>query len=127
MQLAQLFPRAQVFIMTWSYAIFLFSGSTFRLWKILYDTGISLQHICYINIAYLTVVWFRYTLTVTADFKTDFRTFFLMPTGWITKDNYKMSVYELSPFRFIQQKKSLKVRPISNSKDDKYLKRGIKV
>ena len=59
MQLAQLFPRAQVFIMTWSYAIYLLSGSAFRLWKVMYDNGLTLQMICFINIAYMIVIWLR--------------------------------------------------------------------
>ena len=59
MQLAQLFPRAQAFVMTWLYAIFLLSGSTFRLWKVLYDCGLTLQLICFINIAYMIVIWLR--------------------------------------------------------------------
>ena len=59
MQLAQLFPRAQALVMTWPYAIFLLSSSTFRLWKIMYDFGLTLQLICFANIAYMSVIWLR--------------------------------------------------------------------
>ena len=52
MQLSQLFPKAQAFLITWAYAIFLLSGSTFRIWKLLYDYGLSLRQLCFVNIAY---------------------------------------------------------------------------
>ena len=41
-QLAQLFPKAEVFVMTWSYAISLLSGSTFRLWKVSFLLNVNL-------------------------------------------------------------------------------------
>ena len=39
--LGQLFPDYRAIIMTLSYATFLLSGSTFRLWNVMFDNGTS--------------------------------------------------------------------------------------
>ena len=85
MALAQLFPRFQVLIMTWSSAVLFLSGVTFRVWRLMFEAGLSFRHICFVNIAYMAVF--------------NLRTVFLMPTGWITSDNADKCILDLAPFR----------------------------
>ena len=86
--LAQLFPRVQVLVMTWTYAIILLSGVTFRVWRLLFEAGLSFRHICFVNIAYMVVF--------------NMRTVFLMPTGWITPDDADKCIIDMAPFRSCQ-------------------------
>ena len=93
MALGQLFPSLQVLVMTWSYAVMFLSGVTFRVWRLMFEAGLSFRNICFINIAYMMVF--------------NMRTFFLMPTDWITPENAAKGIINMTPFTGCRQLKKL--------------------
>jgi len=79
--LSQLFPKAAAFIIVVGQCVFQGSNSVFRLWSVLFDSGISFKAICALNLSFTAVHWLR--------------TFFFMPLAWVKQE---IAPYYESPF-----------------------------
>ena len=79
--LSQLFPKAAAFIIVVGQCVFQGSNSVFRLWSVLFNSGISFKAICALNLSFTGVHWVR--------------TFFFMPLAWVKQE---IAPYYESPF-----------------------------
>ena len=79
--LSQLFPKAAAFIVVVGQCVFQGSNSVFRLWGLLFESGVPFKAICALNLSFTAVHWVR--------------TFFLMPLAWVKQE---IAPYYQSPF-----------------------------